>query len=319
MNINRLRIIEEQRCKATGEPPLQIFEKEIMAFAINQFYQDTNGKGRWNGRQIRNAFQVAASLAYDDARKKYNQLKGRFQDTQPLRPKLDVRHFDMTHTINDSFDHYMRLAIGKNDAELEYEASERADHFKYRNDSHENLENYGTRNCLPEWYRSDSGTVNWGFAASGGSFSHSSTYRAKRHYHPSTTRRPRLHVNSEYEDMETSPGNDRSQFPPHSSGMAVPHSRTGPRNSSANPLGQSSYGSYTNDREYLLQDRPSDSHTLRNGAYTPIQSHSPVSPPQLGFRPSEYVTRHDSTPTPPHNAQTMRYSKADYGATAEPK
>lgn len=130
MNIERLHKIEEQRCEGMDEQPLQIHEKEILDFAIKQFYQD-EGKGRWNGRQIRNSFQIASSLAYFDARKRHSQLRERQSDTV-LQPKLDVEHFQMIHRITDDFDQYMQETVGNSDAALAFERDDRADHWNPR-------------------------------------------------------------------------------------------------------------------------------------------------------------------------------------------
>jgi hypothetical protein len=128
MNLRRLKLIEEQRCEGTGEQVLEIYEDQIMDFALNQ-YHNPKGKGKWNGRQIRNAVQVASSLACYDARKHRKQLMEQNPDTPVLRPKLDVEHFKMIHDITASFDQYIEETIGKSDAEQAHEAGERADHF----------------------------------------------------------------------------------------------------------------------------------------------------------------------------------------------
>lgn len=88
MNIERLRMIETQRCQGTNDQPMEIFDEEVMQFASKQFTQ--NEKHRWNGRQIRNAFQIAASLAHFDAQHIYEKLKESHKDTLPPRPKLDI-------------------------------------------------------------------------------------------------------------------------------------------------------------------------------------------------------------------------------------
>jgi len=151
MNLKRLRIMEEQRCFGTDEVPLHICADEIMEFAKRQFYSN-DGKTRWNGRQIRNAFQIASSLAYYDARKEQHDVTLDQQQQQhhgdgseadvptavpslpihaPLRvqPRLDVKHFEMIRHITDDFDQYMQETIGKTDAEMAYERDDRADHW----------------------------------------------------------------------------------------------------------------------------------------------------------------------------------------------
>ncbi len=61
LNIQRLRYISEQ---SKEKRPLDIFDNDILKFADSQFEESSRkGTGQWNGRQIRNAFQVARSLA----------------------------------------------------------------------------------------------------------------------------------------------------------------------------------------------------------------------------------------------------------------
>lgn len=67
LNINQLNEIERERSEASGTKPMIIFEKEIMQFAEDHWNSHTEELGRWNGRQIRNAFSIAASLAHFDA------------------------------------------------------------------------------------------------------------------------------------------------------------------------------------------------------------------------------------------------------------
>lgn len=140
MNLERLHAMEEQRCAGSpDEQPLQMHDKEILDFAVRQFCHD-DGKARWNGRQIRNAFQIASSLAYFDARKRHAaQLRERAAtdpDAPPVpvppppRPVLDVEHFEMIHRITDDFDQYMLETVGNTDGALAFERDDRADHWK---------------------------------------------------------------------------------------------------------------------------------------------------------------------------------------------
>ncbi|KAI0967077.1 hypothetical protein F4678DRAFT_258632 [Xylaria arbuscula] len=64
LNIAKLREIEGQRHEMTGEPPLRINESQIIDFAARHFDEKGRSTGGWNGRQIRNAFQIASSLAH---------------------------------------------------------------------------------------------------------------------------------------------------------------------------------------------------------------------------------------------------------------
>jgi hypothetical protein len=116
MNIDRLRKVEKERCMDTDLQPLQINRQEILRLAEDKFYE-YKGKFRWNGRQIRNAIQVASSLAHFDARK---------DNTQP---RLTTEHFKMIHIVTEDFDHFMQETVGKTDGELAFERGDRADHW----------------------------------------------------------------------------------------------------------------------------------------------------------------------------------------------
>lgn len=72
MNIARLREIESRKQEHLKgddwqEPVLKIDDKSIMGYA--GWYFDNYPEQCWNGRQIRNAFQIASSLAQYDMNK----------------------------------------------------------------------------------------------------------------------------------------------------------------------------------------------------------------------------------------------------------
>jgi hypothetical protein len=128
LNIQRLRDINEQ---SKEKRPLDIPDSTILDFAEHQFdHCNRRGCGQWNGRQIRNAFQVARSLAYYDAVTAADQMMD-FGSNEPGRPAvLDVKYFDMMHQITESFDHYMlEVFSGMNDKDLALEMEHRADHW----------------------------------------------------------------------------------------------------------------------------------------------------------------------------------------------
>lgn len=122
MNIDRLERIELERferAQGTMTQPFQITKNRILRFADEMFkYQ----KGTpWNGRQIRNAFQVASSLAHYDARR----------DDCP--PKLTVEHFKTILSVTEDFDEFMTETHGGRTAkEQAYERGDRADHYQSR-------------------------------------------------------------------------------------------------------------------------------------------------------------------------------------------
>ncbi|KAH7310199.1 aaa family ATPase [Rhexocercosporidium sp. MPI-PUGE-AT-0058] len=116
MNIQRLRQVEEERCKDTDLQPLEINRDEILWLAAEKFHE-RNGKSPWNGRQIRNAIQIASSLAHFDARRNKTQ------------PKLTTEHFQMIHDVTKDFNDFMLETVGKTDSELAFERGDRSDHW----------------------------------------------------------------------------------------------------------------------------------------------------------------------------------------------
>ncbi len=51
----------------TGEPLLHVLGQDILRFAADQLRRAPQGQGRLDGRQIRNSFIVASSLARYEA------------------------------------------------------------------------------------------------------------------------------------------------------------------------------------------------------------------------------------------------------------
>jgi hypothetical protein len=148
LNIHRVRRIEEELAKVENRGSLLINEDELIAFAKQRFLEsgsNRRGNGRWNGRQIRNAFQVACSLAYYEHGIREDERQGAKQstvnanvagpvtarDSLPGPPTLSVRHFEMMHEITASFDNY-RTAVhgGTTDADLALEAEYRHDGYR---------------------------------------------------------------------------------------------------------------------------------------------------------------------------------------------
>lgn len=148
LNIQRVRRIEEELAKVENRDSLVINENELINFARQRFLDGSNrrGHGHWNGRQIRNAFQVACSLAYYDYSIREDERRVRRQSTAnntnatgPFRardslsvaPTLSVRHFETMHEITASFENY-RTAVhgGTTDADLALEAESRNDGYR---------------------------------------------------------------------------------------------------------------------------------------------------------------------------------------------
>jgi hypothetical protein len=144
LNIDRLREVEKERCENRGHKLLQINEQEIMRFAKEKFNQDRS-KFRWNGRQIRNAFQIASSLAHFDARK------------DEIQPRLTVDHFKTIHMVTEDFDRFMQEVKGKTDGELAFDRGDRADHWDPEEGKAEGVHSYGTPFLSPGGTRFASG------------------------------------------------------------------------------------------------------------------------------------------------------------------
>ncbi|KAI0912989.1 hypothetical protein F4823DRAFT_124707 [Ustulina deusta] len=64
-NLDRLIDIEFERARITGEAALEVRSDGILAFAAAHFHRHEGSlaSAPWNGRQIRNAFQIAPSIA----------------------------------------------------------------------------------------------------------------------------------------------------------------------------------------------------------------------------------------------------------------
>ncbi|KAF7541319.1 hypothetical protein G7054_g735 [Neopestalotiopsis clavispora] len=111
LNIAKLRAIEAQRCAMTGDEPLIIKEDDVLAFAAKHYENNARLTACWNGRQIRNAFQVASSLAnykFADDVKAAHAL-GR---APPAAPVLDGSLFEKVQMSTVSFDRHMQDGRG---------------------------------------------------------------------------------------------------------------------------------------------------------------------------------------------------------------
>ncbi|CAJ0555477.1 Ff.00g055420.m01.CDS01 [Fusarium sp. VM40] len=109
MNLKRSGMIARQRAANTSQPELIIMSEEIEQFATDNFDRrpDTSGPW-WNGRQIRNAFQIATSLAYLDpsgGKERSNRYLGRY-------------HFEQVLQFIQGYDQYRQNLFEKTDSEL---------------------------------------------------------------------------------------------------------------------------------------------------------------------------------------------------------
>lgn len=140
VNISRLDEIAKTRSKISQEPKLEIAEERILQFANNLFDNKKNEKWiPWNGRQIRNAFQIASSLAYHTMHAEYaKQLemveRGEISQAEYPRPVLDETHFQVVAKVTDEFDHYMLETKGRTDSSRAQIYGERMDKIKAEQD-----------------------------------------------------------------------------------------------------------------------------------------------------------------------------------------
>jgi hypothetical protein len=82
-----------------------IDKKQILKFAKEHY--DDNEEGRWNGRQIRNAFHTAVAMAEFDERTK----TGVYNEDKDIPIMIGREQFEkIAHTVNE-FDDYMRQTL----------------------------------------------------------------------------------------------------------------------------------------------------------------------------------------------------------------
>ncbi|KAI5460557.1 hypothetical protein BGZ63DRAFT_425063 [Mariannaea sp. PMI_226] len=117
LNIVKLKEIEAERHRMTGEPALVIKEAEILNFATKHYEELARSTGCWNGRQIRSAFQIASSLALHNYTKSADSARSRGQ-LPPAAPVLDHTLFEKVQMSTQSFDKHMKKEAGNFDTEL---------------------------------------------------------------------------------------------------------------------------------------------------------------------------------------------------------
>ena len=135
VNIERLRETAKVRSQIAKEPELQIDTDSILRFAHALFDRRTAGSTSWNGRQIRNAFQIASSLAYNEMHNEYTERlkrkkRGEIQKAEYPIPILDEKSFEIVSGVTNDFDDYMKETRGRDDAGRAFHHGERADRVK---------------------------------------------------------------------------------------------------------------------------------------------------------------------------------------------
>lgn len=111
LNIKRVQQIEEDN-KKRGELSLEVDGESILRWCEWHFNDTHDEVGRWNGRQIKNAFQIGASLAHYDSAK-VSSIEG------PLKPRvLNKEQFDQVAETTREFDRYMAITRKGKDSAL---------------------------------------------------------------------------------------------------------------------------------------------------------------------------------------------------------
>lgn len=109
-------------------------EKEILAYAQNHYTRTIQRGASWNGRQIRNAFQTASSLAEFEAHEQNTEAKARSAVTGEkfvrCDPHLRVGHFKEIAKASYEFDKYISETKGFTDAEIAYREGQRMDEYQ---------------------------------------------------------------------------------------------------------------------------------------------------------------------------------------------
>lgn len=123
VNIDKIKEIEE---KSEGRGRLVIDEQDILSWARNHYDTNKEYVGRWNGRQIRNAFLIGSSLAH------YDMSEGARREMAIPNKRhgvLDGAQFEAVAQTTLSFDKYLAETRGKDDGDLAADAKSRG-HMK---------------------------------------------------------------------------------------------------------------------------------------------------------------------------------------------
>ncbi|PVH94901.1 hypothetical protein DM02DRAFT_601692 [Periconia macrospinosa] len=119
-NIQRLREIEKKKSEASSR--ITIVDSDILEFARKQYDRNHShdGMGMWNGRQIRNAFLIAAAIAHHEG--------DRDRESNPtLQKQLRASHFEKVDKATLDYDRDRADVLQATDSDLAYDRQERFD------------------------------------------------------------------------------------------------------------------------------------------------------------------------------------------------
>ena len=150
MNLKRLIKRKQGRLEAN--------QRELLEYAELHFDERIDKRVRWNGRQIRNAFQTAAALAEFEAYGKDAEMRKdpQYKDSSPPVARLRRHHFEVVAVAALDFDLYIADATGKDDSTRALLHGERSDQYGMKPKAavrRELPEDYGHRPRLesPRW------------------------------------------------------------------------------------------------------------------------------------------------------------------------
>ncbi|ROT42241.1 hypothetical protein SODALDRAFT_318970 [Sodiomyces alkalinus F11] len=127
INIDRLRQAEKQQSEVSGQRPLLPVESDILQFAADHCDAHPKGKGAWNGRQIRNAFMIAAAMARDEAE----------QQPPEFQPQLRYWHFKQVEKLMGEYTRFRSRVLGKDDSQRALLNEERDDDYEEEENAEE--------------------------------------------------------------------------------------------------------------------------------------------------------------------------------------
>lgn len=121
-NITKIKQIEKQRSEDSEHKPLAVNRPEVIQFAKEHCKKHPQGQGRWNGRQIRNAFLIAASLAHYG-----NDVEDEPQDPDepPLQKQLHKSHLEEVERTTLEYDKFRHSIYRRTDDEIAFHNQER--------------------------------------------------------------------------------------------------------------------------------------------------------------------------------------------------
>ncbi|KAJ4386437.1 hypothetical protein N0V93_009333 [Gnomoniopsis smithogilvyi] len=137
-NINQLRSIEQKRAAALNVPVMDIFDDQILEFAHHHWHNHDDDIGRWNGRQIRNAFSTAAALAHFEVQGKAGRAV-----------QLRAEHFRQVQDASLVYEQYRASILNKTDGEIAKQHEARNDMFDERTFSLSGPQTHAQRGSEP--------------------------------------------------------------------------------------------------------------------------------------------------------------------------